>query len=89
MSDFESLQLELGSLVCQQTVAKLTELVTYLEIEETVEGKSRMQLVKIIRNAIDKIVGKPSEIDLDVYLRDAIAFVNNQTAKKRKGGWSR
>ena len=76
MSDFESLQLELDSLVCQQTVAKLTELVTYLEIEETVEGKSRMQLVKIIRNAIDKIVGKPGEIDLDVYLRDAIAFVN-------------
>ena len=75
MSDFEGMQFELDSLVCQQTVAKLTELIGYLKFEETVEGKSRMQLVKIIRNSIDKIVGKPGEIYLDVYLRDAIAFV--------------
>ena len=74
-SDFEGLELELDSLVCQQTVAKLPELIGYLKVEETIVGKSRMQLVKIIRNAIDKIVGKPGEIDLDVYLRDAIAFV--------------
>ena len=65
-------------------VAKLTELIAYLEIEETIEGKSRMQLVKMTRNAIDRIVGNPGEIDLDVHLRDAIAFVNKTGRLLRK-----
>lgn len=34
-----------------------------------------MQLVQIIRKAVDKIIGKPAEIDLDIYLRDTIAYV--------------
>ena len=45
-----------------------------------------MQLVKIIRNANHKNVGKPGEIDLDVYLRDAIALVRITAPPLEKTG---
>ena len=75
MSDIESLQLELDSLVCQQTVPKLAEFITYLNLSVDVAGKSRRELVKAISIAIENTVLEPGDVDLDIYLRDAIAYL--------------
>jgi len=50
MSQTEDLQLELDSLICKQSVEKLLELCGYLEVKDPIDGKSRSELVKIIRN---------------------------------------
>ena len=69
------MQLELDSLVCQQTVPKLAEFITYLNLSVDVAGKSRRELVKAIRIVIENTVLEPGDLDLDIYLRDAIAYL--------------
>ena len=75
MSDIESLQLEVDSLVCQQTVPKLAEFITYLNLSVDVACKSRRELVKAFRIAIESTVLEPGDLDFDIYLRDAIAYL--------------
>ena len=77
MGDIESLQLELDSLLCTASLEKLVELMLYLEIEETSEGKSKFQIVKIIRNTVEKTLSEPGNIDLDEHLHDVIAFLHD------------
>ena len=73
MSEIEDLQLEFDSLLCQQSVEKLSEICVYLKVEELVDGKSRSQLVKIIRNVVDNVLLDPKDVDVDIFLRDAIS----------------
>ena len=40
---------------------------------DLVNGKSRSQLVKIIRNVVDNVLLDPKDVDLDIFLRDAIS----------------
>ena len=61
MSEIEELQLELDALLCKQSLEKLLDLSVYFEVEETVEDRSRSQLVKLIRNAIEVVVSNPKE----------------------------
>ena len=53
MSQIEDLQLELDSLICRQSIEKLLELCCYLEVKDPIDGKSRSELVKIIRNDVE------------------------------------
>ena len=84
MSELENLQLELDSLICQQTVSKLIDLIAHLQFNLNVEGKSRLELVKLIRTAIDDVVVDPGNIDLDIYLRDALAFLTSSAPPLEK-----
>ena len=84
MSELENLQLELDSLICQQTVSKLIDLIAHLQFNVNVEGKSRLELVKLIRTAIDNVVVDPGNIDLDIYLRDALAFLTSSAPPLEK-----
>ena len=61
MSEIEELQLELDALLCKQSLEKLLDLSVYFEVEETVEDRSRSQLVKLIRIAIEVVVSNPKE----------------------------
>ena len=55
MSDTDDLQLELDALLCKQNVEQLLELAVYFDVEEAVEGRSRCQLVRIIRMLLRKL----------------------------------
>ena len=43
-----------------------------------------MQVSKIIRNFIEKLISDPGETDADVYLEDAIAFSTGQLPPQKK-----
>ena len=62
MSNTDDLQLELDALLCKQTVEQLLELAVYFDVEEAVEGRSRCQLVRIIRNAVEETLSHPRKI---------------------------
>ena len=55
MSQIEDLQLELDSLLCKQSTETLVELCGYVEVKDSVDGKSRSELVRIIRNDVENI----------------------------------
>ena len=55
------------------SIEKLSEISVYLKVEELVDGKSRSQLVKIVRNVVDNILLDPKDVDVDIFLRDAIS----------------
>ena len=77
MSQIEDLQLELDSLICKQSVEKLLELCGYLEVKDPIDGKSRSELVKIIRNAVENTLSTADDnFDVHIFLRDAISKVN-------------
>ncbi len=77
MADIEGLQLQLDSLLCLASEEKLSDLVEYLKIEETIEGKSKFNVIKLLRNSIEKTLSTPGNIDLDVFLQDAVAFMTD------------
>ena len=76
MSQIDNLELELDSLLNQQTGEQLSELFTHLEIAGSVEGKTKLQIIKLLRSHVEKLISKPGEVDLEVYLRDAISYLN-------------
>ena len=78
MSDPESLQLKFEALVCQQSSDQLLKLVEFLKIKDPVSKKSKVQVVKIIRNFVEKLISDPGEIDINAYLEDTIAFLTGQ-----------
>ena len=51
-----------------------TDLIAHLQLSINVEGKSGLELVKLIRTAVDNVVVDSGHIDLEIYLRDALAF---------------
>ena len=84
MSDTESLQLRFEALVCQQSSDQLLKLVEFLKIKDPVSKESKVQVVKIIRNFVEKLISDPGEIDIDAYLEDAIVFLTGQPPQKQK-----
>ena len=76
MSEIDDLELEFDSLLNQQTGEQLSELYTYLKIAGSVEGKTKLQIIKLLRSHVEKLISKPGEVDLEVYLRDAISYLN-------------
>ena len=77
MSQIEDLQLELDSLICKQSVGKLLELCGYFEVKDPVDGKSRSELVKIIRNDVENTLSTEDDnVDVHIFLRDAISKIN-------------
>ena len=70
--------------LCQQTVSKLIDLIAHLQFNVNVEGKSRLELVKLIRTAVDNVVVDPGDIDLDIYLRDALALLTSSAPPLEK-----
>ena len=77
MSQIEDLQLELDSLICKQSIDKLVELCGYFEVKDPIDGKSRSELVKIIRNDVENTLSTADDnFDVHIFLRDAISKVN-------------
>ena len=77
MSQIEDLQLELDSLICKQSIEKLLELCGYLEVKDPIDGKSRSELVKIIRNDVENTLSTADDnFDEHIFLRDAISKIN-------------
>ena len=85
MSEIEDLQLELDALLCHQSIEKLLELSILLKVKESIEDKSRSQLVKIIRNAIEEAISNPTEdFNVDTFLRDTISNVKGSPSSLPK-----
>ena len=77
MSQIEDLQLELDSLICKQRIDKLVEICGYFEVKDPVDGKSRSELVKIIRNDVENTLSTVADnFDVHIFLRDAISKIN-------------
>ena len=75
------LQLELDALLCKQNVEQLLELAVYFDVEEAVEGRSRCQLVRIIRNAVKETLSHPKEdFNVTIFLNDAISKVKGTSS---------
>ena len=72
------MQLQFEALVCQQSSDQLLKLVEFLKIKDPVSEKTKVQVVKIIRNFVEKLISDPGEIEIDAYLEDAIAFLTGQ-----------
>ena len=70
--------------LCQQTVSKLIDLIAHLQFNVNVEGKSRLELLKLIRTAVDDAVVDPGDIDLDICLRDALALLTSSAPPLEK-----
>ena len=81
MSNTDDLQLELDALRCKQTVEQLLELAVYFDVEEAVEGRSRCQLVRIIRNAVEETLSHPKEdFNVTIFLNAAISKVKGTSS---------
>ena len=77
MSQVEDLQLELDSLICKQSIDKLVEPCGYFEVKDSVDGKRRFELVKIIRNDVENTLSTADDnFDVHIFLRDAISKIN-------------
>ena len=77
MSQIEDLQLEFDSLICKQSIDKLVELCRYFDVKDPVDGKSRSELVKIIRNDVESTLSTAyGNFDMHIFLRDAISEIN-------------
>lgn len=72
-SELETLQLQFDSLLCQQTREQLTKLVSYMKISDTVKDKSRLEIVRIVRQHLDHTMTDPDATDLGLFLRDLVA----------------
>ena len=80
----ETLQLQFESLICKQELAQLVDICKYLKIEESVDDKTALQIVKIIRNFVEKVVASPGDIDVEVFLGDAVAYVTGSAPPLEK-----
>ncbi len=74
----EALQLEVDSLLCEARLEKLVQLVNFLKIKETVEGKRKLNVIKIIRHIVhtENKLTKPNMNEI-VFLRDCIVFMRD------------
>ena len=77
-SELETLQLQFDSLLCQQTPEQLTKLVSYMKISDSVDDKNRLEIVRIVRKHIDEVLTDPDATDLDLFLRDLVAYLTNK-----------
>ena len=84
MSDTEALQLQFEALFCQQSSDQLLKLEDFLKIKDPVSKKSKVQVVKIIRNFVEKLISDPGEINIDVYLERYYRIFDRQPPTPRK-----
>ena len=80
----ETLQLQFESLICKQNLAQLVDTCNYLKIEESVEDKTALQIVKIIRHFVEDVVATPGDRDIEVFLGDAVAYVTGSAPPLEK-----
>ena len=59
----ETLQLQFESLICKQNLTQLVDIWNYLKIEESVEDKTALQIVKIIRNFVEDVIATPGDLE--------------------------
>ena len=81
MSQIEDLQLELNSLLRKQSTETLVELCGYFEVKDSVDGKGRSELVRLIRNDVENTLATADEnFDGEIFfLRDAISKIKGTT----------
>ena len=85
MSEIEDLQVELDALLCHQSIEKLLERSILLKVKESIQDKSRSQLIKIIRNAIEDAISNPTEdFNVDTFLRDTMSNVKGSPSSLPK-----
>ena len=76
MSQIEDLQLELDSLLCKQSTETLVELCGYFEVKDSVDGKSRCELVRLLGNDVENTLTTADDnFDGDIFLHDAISKI--------------
>ena len=80
----ETLQLQFESLICKQNLAQLVDTCNYLKIEESVEDKTALQIVKIIQHFVEDVVATPGDRDIEVFLGDAVAYVTGSAPPLEK-----
>ena len=86
MAEIEEIQVELESTLCSQTTEKLIELSNYFKIEVSADLKSKLKLLKLIRNYLeDRLKKEPTEDEVssgalsrEEFLKDAIASLVGQ-----------
>ena len=59
----------------------MLELAVYFDVEEAVESRSRCQLVRILRNAVEETLSHPKEdFNVTIFLNDAISKVKGTSS---------
>ena len=77
MSQTEDLQLELDLLLCKQYSDKLSELCGYFQAKDPIYGKSRSELVNILRKDVEDTLSTVDDnFDVLIFLKDDIPKVN-------------
>ena len=80
----ETLQLQFESLICKQSLTQLVDICNYLKIEESIEDKTALQIVKIIRYFVEKVVATPGDLDVEVFIAYAVAYVTGSAPPLEK-----
>ena len=55
-----------------------------MKIEESVEDKTALQIVKIIRHFVEDVVATPGDRDIEVFLGNAVAYVTGSAPPLEK-----
>lgn len=61
MENIEELQIEIEALLLKQNEEKLKELLTSLETDEDLTGKSKLSIIKCIRKRIEEVIQEPGD----------------------------
>ena len=86
MAEIEEIQVRLESILSSQTTEKFIELSNYFQIEVSADIKSKLKLLKLIRNYMeDRLKKEPAEDDVsskallqEEFLKDDMAFLVGQ-----------
>ncbi len=80
MADIELLELEVESLLCKQTLEKLTELAKNIGVKDDISKFSKLRVIKEIRKIVEETISNPEtvEVELDKYLSDILTFLTTK-----------
>ena len=87
MAETEEIQLEFESALCAQTVGKLVELSQHFKIEISPEVKSKIQIIKLIREHVEDVLKKEPAAEQMTgleFLKDAIHFLHDEPPELEK-----
>ena len=87
MAETEEIQLEFESALCAQTVGKLVELSQHFKIEISPEVKSKIQIIKLIREHVEDVLKKEPAAEQMTgleFLKDAIHFSHDEPPELEK-----
>ena len=75
MAEIEDLQVELESIICVQKLEMLIDLAKYFKLEIDPEVKTKLAVIKLLRNHIEETIAKePSTLPHEQFLKDAASF---------------